>query len=242
MRNAKFILESLFVEERLMRSWRNGQAKYYAYLDDYASLALGMLSLYQTDPDEIWFNSSIQLIDTIIDHFRDSQFGFYDTHEDQDNLIIRPKDTQDNATPSGNALASLALLQLSTYTGNDKYREIAEKSLKAMANSAQKYPTAFGYWLCAIQYALSSIREIALIGYDYNPLTQALSDTIWSTFRPNLVLAQSDPDKITSQSPFLLQNRSLIDGKSTAYVCEQFVCKKPVTTPADLISLLENPS
>ncbi len=242
MRNAKFILESLFVEERLMRSWRNGQAKYYAYLEDYASLALGMLSLYQTDPDEIWFNSSIQLIDTIIDHFRDSQFGFYDTHEDQDNLIIRPKDTQDNATPSGNALASLALLQLSTYTGNDKYREIAEKSLKAMANSAQKYPTAFGYWLCAIQYALSSIREIALIGYDYNPLTQALSDTIWSTFRPNIVLAQSDPDKITSQSPFLLQNRSLIDGKSTAYVCEQFVCKKPVTTPADLISLLENPS
>ncbi len=240
IRNANFIISDLIVDERLKRTWRNGQAKYEGYLEDYAALTIALLSLYQSDPDEKWFNTAYTLAEQMDQNFRDPEFGFYDTHQAQaGSLIMRPKDTQDNAIPSGNALATFALLQLSAYTGRGDWRDLAEDNLRNMTDSIQRYPTAFGYWLCALDFALSSTKEVAILGSPQSPLTNDLIKAIWEAYRPNLILAQGEPDSITSLSPPLLQNRPLSDGKPTAYVCHQLVCKRPVTKPEDLIYQLE---
>ena len=145
--NADFLLTELHNGERLMRSWRNGQSQHNAYLEDYAALALGLLALYQTDPDPYWFNSAQQLAQEMIAHFSDPQAGFFDTRDDHDALLMRPKDLQDNATPSGNALACRLLLELSAFTGQGEYRDIAERMLRGIQSLAVRYPTAFAKWL-----------------------------------------------------------------------------------------------
>ena len=129
IRNAEFLLDQLYQEDRLLRSWREGQAKYNAYLEDYASLILALLALYQTDPNIRWYSAALKLADEMTEHFIDSDGGFFDTRDDHERLLIRPKDLQDNATPSGNALAATALLQLAAYGDRTSFRDIAESML-----------------------------------------------------------------------------------------------------------------
>lgn len=236
--NADFLLTELHTGERLLRSWRNGQAQHNAYLEDYASLALGLLALYQSDPDPYWFNSAQQLAQEMIDHFRDSQGGFFDTRDDHDPLLLRPKDIQDNATPSGNALACQVLLELSAFTGNGEFRDQAEKMLRGVASFAERYPTAFSRWLCAMDFALAEVKDVAILGEAGEPNTQALVDAVWLQYRPHLVLAQSGIPP-ADNSPALLFDRPLIGDKATAYVCQGFVCQQPVTDPERLWALLQ---
>ncbi len=129
IRNAEFILSSLHSGERLKRSWRKGRAQHNAYLEDYASLILGLLSLYQSGGETRWFVHAQNLAAELLAHFRDPAGGFFDTRDDHERLVTRPKDLQDNATPSGNALAAKALLELSAFTANQEYRDIAESML-----------------------------------------------------------------------------------------------------------------
>jgi hypothetical protein len=128
-RNADFILENMLLERRLLRSWRNGTARHAATLEDHAGLVLGLLSLFQADPQPRWFQAAIGLIEQILSHFRDPAGGFFDTPDDAEYLLFRPKDLQDNATPSGNALAAMALQQLAAYEGNSEWRYLAESML-----------------------------------------------------------------------------------------------------------------
>jgi uncharacterized protein YyaL (SSP411 family) len=115
IRNADFLLGHLYVDDRLLRSWRDGKAKHNAYLEDYAALILALLSLYQSDLDAKWYSTALKLADEMVQHFSDPKGGFFDTRDDHESLLVRPKDIQDNATPSGSALAVTALLELSAY-------------------------------------------------------------------------------------------------------------------------------
>lgn len=236
-RNADFLLTELHTGERLLRSWRNWQAQHNAYLEDYASLALGLLALYQSDPDPYWFNSAQQLAQEMIDHFGDPQGGFFDTRDDHDPLLMRPKELQDNATPSGNALACQVLLELAAFTGNGEYREMAEKMLRGIQAFCVRYPSAFACWLSAMDFALASVKEVAILGEPGQPDTQALVDVVWSKYRPHLVLALSGYPP-TDNSPALLMDRPLHDGKATVYLCQGFVCQTPVTETEALRTLL----
>jgi uncharacterized protein YyaL (SSP411 family) len=236
--NADFLLTELHNGERLLRSWRNGSAQFNAYLEDYAALGLGLLALYQSDPDPYWFNSAQQLAQEIIVHFSDPQGGFFDTRDDHESLLLRPKDIQDNATPSGNAMACQLLLELAAFTGNGEYRDIAERMLRGVLAFSTQYPTAFAKWLCALDFALSTVKEVAILGDPDETDTQALVASVWSTFRPHTVLAQSAHPP-ANNSPALLHNRRLKDGKATAYVCEHFTCQQPVTDPELLLGLLD---
>lgn len=238
MRNARFLLNNLYVGDRLLRSWRQGKAEHNAFLEDYASLILALLSLYQTDPNPFWFSNAQHLGDEMVAHFRDPAAGFFDTRDDHENLLIRPKELQDNATPSGNALASLALLQLAAYTGNDRWRETAESMLAAIQDIAARYPTAFSYWLCAIDFAINPASEVAILGPLDHLSTRQLVQTLWKQYRPRMVAAISDLP-VHPDSPPLLNDRNLLDGHPTAYVCRNFTCLKPVTSSEDFADQLE---
>jgi len=238
-RNANFLLSGLRPNGRLKHSWRNGNATNEVFLEDYAALVLGLLELYQTDFDNKWFVSAIQLADEMIELFEDPNGGFFDTAIDGEQLLLRPKDVQDNATPSGNALACEALLKLFEFTSEGKYHDLAEKSLRLVVGMATRYPTAFGRWLSAADMALGTTKQVAVL-YDPGGEDEAnkLIRVVRSQFRPNLIVAVSVLPP-SEDAPALLHDRPLKDGKPTVYVCEGFVCKYPVTTISELEELLQ---
>ncbi|QYK50324.1 MAG: thioredoxin domain-containing protein [Anaerolineales bacterium] len=233
--NADFLLREMHNGSRLLRSWRAGRAEHNAYLEDYAALTLGLLALYQSDGDVRWYSAAESLAGEFTQHFADPAGGFFDTRSDHEALITRPKDQQDNATPSGNALAALALLQLYAYTGNSAFHDTASAMLGGMAAAAVRYPTAFAQWLYAGSWLLAGGREVAVVGEG----ADALLDTLWSAWRPFDVAAISGVETPEGAPP-LLNDRLLKDGKATAYVCRNFACQLPVNTAAELAQQLQS--
>ena len=239
IRNARFLLDNLYREGRLLRSWREGQAKHNAYLEDYAGLILALLSLYQSDPDPHWYSTALKLAEEMVAHYVDPEGGFFDTRDDHEELLFRPKDVQDNATPSGNALAAAVLLQLAAYENRSEWRDLAEAMLTAMQEAMARYPTAFAQWLCAADFAIGPACEVAVLGDSGNPGTKALVDVLWKTYRPRVVAAISAYPPGPG-SPALLKERPLQNGRPTTYVCQGFVCRQPVNTPEEMLAQLEN--
>ncbi len=241
IRNADFLLTNLHLGDRLLRAWREGKARYNAYLEDYAALILGLLALYQSDPNPRWFSKAIELTEEVLTHFRDPEGGFFDTRDDHEALLYRPKDLQDNATPSGNALAATALLHLGAYELNLEWRNIAEEMIAQMGEHLTRYPTGFGQWLIAADFALNPVKEVAILGAPESPRTQSLVAALWKQYRPHLVAAISNvASGEQSGLPKLLLDRDLIDDQPTAYVCQGFVCQQPVNTSEELAEQLLN--
>lgn len=237
-RSAEFLLTALRSDGKLRRSWRDGKTTDEVFLEDYAALILGLLELYQTDFNDKWFASALELTEEMIQRFGDPTGGFFDTPADGEPLLVRPKDVQDNATPSGNALAVEALLKLSALTGRGEFRDLAEAALRQVADLTVRYPTAFGRWLSAAEFALAKVKQVAIIvseaGQDS---ARELVNAVRAEYRPNVVVAAA-LHPIKEKSPALLQDRPLVDGRSAAYVCEGFVCLRPVISPDELKRLL----
>ena len=236
-RNAEFLLNSLRSGGKLKRSWRAGKITNEVFLEDYAALILGLIELYQTDFNNRWFVAAKELADEMIELFEDPNGGFFDTSKDGENLLLRPKDLQDNAMPSGNALASEALLKLAAFTDDGKYRDLAERSLGLVADMAARYPTAFGRWLSAADFALGNVKQVAVVYEAESKDASDLIRVVQSTFRPNMIIAASSYPP-PNEAPSLLNDRPLKNGKATVYVCEGFVCKNPVTSITELRDLL----
>ena len=252
-RNARFLLSQLVQtkekempdvsdeirEIHLYRSWRQGRAQHNAYLEDYASLVLGLIGLYQCDPDPGWYTTARDLTETLVSGFNDPQGGFFDTRDDHETLFLRPKDTQDNATPSGGALASLALLQMAALSGLGDWRDKAESALYMMQDSMDQYPTAYAFWLSALSFAIGPVDEIAILGDPNDEQMKALLQEVKKDFHPNRIVASSSfpPPQGT---PELLHNRPLVNGKPSAYACRNFICKRPVNTADELIQQLDS--
>ncbi|HWQ32449.1 MAG TPA: thioredoxin domain-containing protein [Blastocatellia bacterium] len=240
VRNAEFVLTNLRRNGRLLRTHKDGESKLNAYLEDYAFLIDGLLALYETTFELRWFTEARALADTMIEQFYDAaQGGFYFTSNDHETLITRTKDLMDNATPAGNSTATFVLLRLALFTGEDRYRQIAEQTLQMMKDSMLQYPSAFGHLLCALDSALSSPHEIALIGRREAADTAALIEAIFSRYLPNKVVALAEPgDSAAAQAIRLLEGRGQINNQATAYVCHQYRCEAPVTDPAALLAQL----
>lgn len=233
MRNIHFILNSMQPNGHLLRIWRQGHAHQNAFLEDYAALILALLTGYQHNYQTGWFNIARELTEKMIELFFDPQAGFFDTPADCLPLLTRPQTLQDNATPSGSSLATMALLQMSAYTGNSTWRDMAERLLSRVQEIALRYPTAFAYWLCALDFALGPSQQIAILGDPKDEATQKLLGTVRRRYRPRSILAFS-PYPPPSDSPLLLHDRPLVNGKPTAYVCQDLVCQQPVTSPGEL--------
>ncbi|MBN2146848.1 MAG: thioredoxin domain-containing protein [Anaerolineales bacterium] len=229
IRNGQFLLSELYCEGYLKRSWREGVARHNALLEDHAALVLGLLALYQTDAQVRWFSAALELTQAMVLRFVDPAGGFFDTSNDHERLLLRPKDLQDNATPCGSSLAAMALLQMSAYTGNGEWRDTAEAMLASIQSLTVRYPTAFGQWLSAAHLVFTPILEVAIVGTLDDPQTQAFTKLLWKKYRPEMVVAVA-PVPLPEGCPALLDGRGLLNGQPTAYVCQKFTCQAPVNT------------
>jgi uncharacterized protein len=236
---AEAIVGGLLAEDGMLRrSWKDGRAVGAGVLEDYAHLAEGLLALYETTFDERWFRTARGLVDSILARFADPAGGFFDTAVDHEQLITRPKDPQDNAVPSGGAMAATVLLRLAAFTGEGRYRDAAERAIGTVAGYLARYPTGFAQWLVAAAFAAGDAVEVAIVGDPSDAATLALLEPVWSEWRPFQVLAAAPPAAVATSAVPLLHDRVALDGKPTAYVCRDFVCSLPVTTVDRLVDQL----
>jgi hypothetical protein len=217
---------------RLLRTYKDGEARLNAYLEDHAFLLEALLTLYEATFDARWFEEAQGLAETTIERFGDAERGgFFSTSGDHEQLIARRKEIGDHPIPSGNSAAALGLLRLEALTGERRYGEWAEGVPRLFAKAATGRPDAFAHLLRALDFDLAPVREVALIGDDL----AELAAVVRSEYHPYAVLAGGPPG---SDSPPLLLERSAVEGKPTAYVCENFACRAPTTDLQSLASLL----
>jgi uncharacterized protein YyaL (SSP411 family) len=234
VRNAEFMISNLRRDEALLRTWKDGVAKFNAYLEDYAFLSEGLMTLFETTGQFRWLTKALALTDQMIADFWDEEAGaFFFTGKSHENLIVRSKDFFDNATPSGNSVAALVLIKVALFTGRENYRNLATATLREIADQARRYPSGFGYALSAVDLLLSTPKEVAIIGSNAIDLEPMLGE-VWRGYLPNKVVAASYGHDLLP----LWEGRTMIDGKPTAYVCENYVCKRPVTELSELAEQL----
>tara|TARA_B100001123_G_scaffold449817_1_gene616915 strand:+ start:16353 stop:18383 length:2031 start_codon:yes stop_codon:yes gene_type:complete len=231
-KNANFIVANMRNNDgRLLHTWRNGRASVNGLLEDYSYLIEGLLCLYQGKFDEKWFVIARELADVICDRFYSHEGGFFDTSDDHEELITRPMFLQDNAVPSGGAMAATTLLKIADLTGEYRYREMAESALKSVSNQLDRYPTGHGQWLIALDYAIANPVAVALVGKFKAKEMQDLLAELRNQYRPHCVVACG----LGSNSAVpLLKGRDVLNSQPTAYVCRDFVCSLPVTELHDL--------
>ena len=228
-RNAEFILSNLKCDGFLRRTYKDGIAKFNAYLEDYAFFIEGLVTLYETTGETRWLTEAVTLTGRMVDEFWDeTNGGFYFTGNSHETLIVRSKDYFDNATPSGNSVAATVLERLAILIERDDYRSIAMAVLNQIADSARKYPSGFGYGLSAMEFLLSTPKEVAIIAND-KPSLQLFLKEVWANYRPNKVVAARLAGEQVNPTIALLRNRELIGNQTAAYICEHYVCQQPTT-------------
>ena len=227
-------------EGRLLRTWKDGEARLNAYLEDHAYLLEALLRLYEATLEVRWFDAARETADAMIARFGDDERGgFFTTSNDHEELIARRKDVGDHPIPSGNSSAAYGLLRLAALTGEDAYEDRAVGTMRVFAPAALQHPEAFGHLLQAIDFHLSAVREVALIvpanGAGDAAALGKLAGVVRSAHRPHVVLA-GGPEGI--DRPELLRERHSVEGRPAAYVCEHFSCRAPVTEPDELAAAL----
>src|SRR5215212_4633790 len=224
---AAFLLESMRGDDgRLLRTWKDGEAKLNGYLEDHAYAVEALISLYEATFEPRWFGAARELADFTIAHFGDGENGgFFETADYHERLVARRKDLEDNPSPAGNSSAAYGLLRLAALSGEHSYEQRAAGVFRLLHEVAFRHPQAFAHLLQAMDFHFASVKEVALVGGDI----ASLERTVRSRFRPHLVLAGGEPDGVP-----LLAGREPVDGEAAAYVCENFACRRPVTRPDEL--------
>ena len=197
-----------------------------------------LLELYQSTFEEDWFAAARRLADVALSRFPSDDGGFYDTSDDHEALIVRPRNLQDNVTPSGNAMMAKQLLRLAAYTAEPRYDAAARGVLRKLSDAMRQYPQAFAESLNAADMLIQGIAEAAVIGDRADGATIEIMDVIQQPFRPNLISALAEDDVDQNELIPLLSARKKLDGKATVYICRHFACKMPVTTAAETATLL----
>ncbi len=255
LRAADFVFNTMSQPDgRLFRTWRaadesadggadddetTGHAHLNGYLEDYAAMLRACLALYEATFDMRWLAQSSRLAQILFSEFFDTANGaFFQTGAQHEKLVVRRKEFIDNAIPSGNALAAEGLLRLSVFVGNDDYRREATRVCLAMKEAMAQQPTGFGRLLTVLATLLSPSREVVIVGAADDAGREALLVEVRKRFLPFTVVAAMAPDEATLSLP-LLEGRTLVNGKAAAYVCENYACKLPVTTPSELAALLD---
>ncbi|MFL6209086.1 MAG: thioredoxin domain-containing protein [Pyrinomonadaceae bacterium] len=240
-RNASFILTALRRDGGLLHVYKDGQAKQQGFLDDYACVAQGLLALYEATGALRWLEAALALTDEMSAEFWDeAEGGFFFTARRSESLIVRQKDFFDNATPSGNSVAAEVLLRLSVLMEKPDYQRKAVTLFRLMHDTLTRYPSAFGCLLGALDFHLAPPKEIAIVGAAEQAETRALMREVWRRYLPNKVVALADEaDEQARAIVPLLRARPKLGGRATAYVCENYTCQQPVTTPQELGAQLD---
>ncbi|MFN8008225.1 MAG: thioredoxin domain-containing protein, partial [Terriglobia bacterium] len=239
-RNAQFLLARTKQGGKLFRVYKDGQAKILGYLEDYANVIEGLITLYEVTGEVEWLEAGKSLTDSLLDQFWDPQeSAFSMTGKNHETLITSVKDFYDNATPAGSSVAVLNLLRLSVFYGNLNYREIAEKVLRTMVSALTQSPGGFGYLLQGVDFLLGPVKELAIIGEMDDPRVMNMVGAVYEEFLPNKVLAFSAENQSRTKHDLpLLEGRTLVAGNPATYVCENYVCKTPAVSSGELKKIL----
>ena len=238
-KNIVFIKNNLHINEHLLRTYSKGQAKYQAFLDDYAFLIQGLLDAYEALFNLDYLEWACKLCAYTNENFWDhDQYGYFYTSAHQESLFERMKDDQDMSIPSGTAIMMMNLLRLFSVTDSKAYIEMAEKIISKYSDQMEKNPYGYASYLLGLDFYTQKPKEIVLV-LPRDQQAENFYDMIFKRYLPNkivITLADNAVDSIISAS--LLQGKKPVDGKVTAYVCQNYVCSQPVLTTGELEKLL----
>jgi hypothetical protein len=244
-RAAKFLRRNLYDEKSklLYRNYRQGRSDIEGFADDYAFVIQGLLDLYEASFDIEWLKFAIELQETQDRRFYDEKNGgYFSTSGKDESVFLRMKDDNDGAEPAASSVATLNLLRLSQILDNQKMAKRARKTIDTFATTLSHFPSAMPQMLVALDYSLSKPRQIVIAGKKDGPETKALLKEVHRHFLPKTILVLADGaegQKYLGEKNEAIRAMSLVDGKSAAYVCENFTCKAPVTDPKQLAALLK---
>jgi uncharacterized protein len=239
--NGRFLTTSMMDGGRLQRSWKDGRARIKGYLEDYAMVGAGLLSLYEATFDRHWLDESRRLAEAALGLFWDAErAAFFDTGADHEALVVRPRNIFDNAVPSGASVAIDWLMRLALVLGDARYEARALEALRPMADLMTRYPAGFGRYLSALDFHLGPVAEVAIVWPAGAEAAAAplLHEVFAARYLPNRVVVGAAEGAAIEGLP-LLAERGAKDGLATAYVCRRYVCEMPVTSPAALARQLE---
>jgi uncharacterized protein YyaL (SSP411 family) len=240
-----FILKRMFNKQgELLHRYREGDGAIPAFLNDYASLVFGLLELYQSDFNAEYLEHGVKLLEFLIEHFWDSEDGLFFTSADYaEHILIRNKETYDGAVPSGNALALLVLLKLGHITGEAKYLRYADKLLRTVAPSLEKYPQAYTFFLTALDFFIGPSHEVVITGDRDGADTKKMITAIRKPYFPNVVVlfrpANGVKSPITRIAPFT-EGQKMLNNRATCYVCSDFACNMPTNSISEMLQLLNS--
>jgi uncharacterized protein YyaL (SSP411 family) len=240
VRNAEFVLGQMRQSGRLLRTWKGGRAHLKGYLEDHAMVAAALIDVYEATFDRHWLDAARDLADDMLRLFWDDGLeGFYDTGDDHERLIVRPRNLFDNAVPSGSSVAIETLLRLAELTGESAWESRATAALRPMADLMGRHPTGFGRFLCALDFHLGPRVEVVLVGAAGDGLEPLVSE-VFGRFLPNRVVAGIvSGDRRGADRLPLLESREAVDGRATAYVCRNHACDLPATDRETLARQLD---
>jgi len=237
IRNGEFLYAEMVRNGRVLRSHSRNDNRIHGFLEDYAAVALGFISLYELTFEVKWVTRATELANSMIEWFWDEQLGaFFDTPRDAETLITRPRDATDNAMPSGTSMAVDLLLSLAELRSDADMRRRATFVLETLATGLIRYPSAFGHMLGAADMAVNGAVEVAIAGVPAEKNFKALMHELATHYVPSLVLAGGSEESGIA----LMEGRVTARGKATAYVCRSYTCEEPATDAGLLASQLEN--
>jgi len=239
IRNGEFLAREMVRDGRVFRTHKDGRSRIAGFLEDYAAIGLGFLALYELTFDRVWLDRARELCDSMVRWFWDEEAGaFFDTANDHEELLARPRDVTDNATPSGTSLAAELLLKLGDLLGDAEKQRRANYVLETVAEPMARFALAFGHALTAADIAVHGAVEVAIAGDPASRDFRTLARTVGATYLPSLVLAGGRSADSTDIA--LLAGRAERKGNATAYVCRRYVCDEPTTESDRLLSQLES--
>lgn len=244
-RAADYMLATLRREDgRLLKRSRAGEAGLPGMLEDYAFAAWGLIETYEATFAERYLAAAVALTDDMIAHFSDGERGgFFMAPDDGEALIVRSKEIYDGAIPSGNSVATLNLLRLARLTGETRYEELADGTMKAFAGDVARSPQSHTQLLLAVDFAAGPSHEVVISGVRGAEDTRAMVRALYREFDPNKVVVlrpSGEADAISKLVPYVAEQVTL-EGRATAYVCRDFACLAPTTDVKAMLAALAEP-
>ena len=236
LNNGAFLRDALVSEGRVFRSWRAGKVQPVGFLEDYAAVGLGFLDLFSLTSDVQWLSLGRQLCERAIHAFRDPVSGlFFDTPNDHEALITRPRDVSDNALPAGTSLIAELLMRLSVFDDRTDYAELGERIVKSLADAMGRYPAGFGHLLGVADLVVHGAVEVAIVGEAEAPSMLPLEESVAQTWVPSLVYASTS---VTGAAATALTRGKGTAGQPLGFVCRRYLCHAPAADPESLRAAL----
>ena len=242
IKSSEFVLNKITKDGKLLKRYRNNKAAINAHLDDYAFLSWGLLEIYQATFESKYLSSCLDLMNIMVDDFWDDKNGGFFLGSDQsEKLLVRTKTAYDGAIPSGNSVAVMNMVKLSRITGDIKWADLAEKTIRAFSEDIYRAPTGYTLMLSAYLFDTNKSKEIVIVGKGKDNKTMDFIDKIRSEYAPHKVLLFKDTSRNNSQLDKLASWTSTqysIDEKPTAYICKNFACNQPTNDLKTALNLL----